>query len=958
MKIGNLGVVFFHSVLSGIILIDTSKPLVFIINLTLVTLYYSSNGHISNHPTSDYVPYSALTSSHLRSIARPRQRWPPPPSAEDEVVALAKELTPDEVAQDQEREDDEVARRGTVDQLPIILEVSSPAAQNWASEAGSERSSVKTKSSNESLGPRTPENNVDENHDRGYIYLSQEGTGTAISYDQSHKPRRSSSIPHEIDSRGGKDITTLNTSIETAQGQTSVDSSRREPSPYAYTPSSNKGRYSGEYFLSPDAMYSTAWDQDSRKVRDTARSGRGKSADSKTDGYYCYPSQEGRSFSGPSPARPSAVRHHSAMADPGSRVRMEQTRPALDLDSSSDESDFEGYGERHSMRRNPSAVPRPSLRKASNPYYGGQSNWAVKNQSLPPERRTLSPRRKPVSAKDNRMPSSTLSSPSGLPPHTSLDLDAYFASNLLKKRNKPQRPSPLTSPFSSPPRSPRPEGVNAVNGMPPNGSRSRPTSRPASPLSAHPSPHHLSYLESNQITLAPSARDGHRSQRSSPLPSPEIKEYMPQPHPRIEVQAPQPGSGGRSYSYAGEGNLRWTSRRPTPRPTPSSLSTAQPGSRPRSRESYQRFSSYIEPKQNIPPVTNSPHLHPAPSSRSRPTTPSYPVDTANAPQSLPACPRPGFISGYNDWHMLIGRPNFAVCPSCMENVVGPGYNAWFARAPSRPPGVKTRCDFSSPWVRITWLKTLREKRQKADLLYAIASISEEPCPGKIGAPRAWHGLPDPDTGKPISNFDICPYCVRAIECIFPSLRGVFRYDHRQKPMKKRACDLRCDSKRFAGYIDRLEAIANRADIERKPPRMHRFADHAREMALLRECSRDDMVLDQAWHTLPQLPQFTVCEECYDDVVWPAIDSGSTLATKFNRSMQTMGPGGVSCQLYSPRMRQVFQDAVRSNDLAYLQQHAIKRYNVERSLQARHAQAKTYGDGAEIARIVQEWKNWE
>ena len=266
--------------------------------------------------------------------------------------------------------------------------------------------------------------------------------------------------------------------------------------------------------------------------------------------------------------------------------------------------------------------------------------------------------------------------------------------------------------------------------------------------------------------------------------------------------------------------------------------------------------------------------------------------------------------------------------------------------------------FSSPWVRIAWLKTVQEQRPKLDMLCAIASINEQPCPGKVGAIRAWHRLHDSETGKPISNFDVCPCCVRAVEVIFPSLRGVFQYDHAQNHTQQRACDLRSDSKRFAGYVDRLDAIANKADAERRPPRMGLFVDYARNMANTRECSKDDMVLHQAWHIMPQIPQFTVCEECYDEVVWPAIDAGSPLAAKFNRSMQIVGPGGVSCQLYSPRTRRVFRDAVRNNDLAFLQEHVVKRFDVERDLHARSARARAYDDGEEIARIAQEWEKWE
>ena len=878
-----------------------------------------------------------------------RRRWPPPPSVEDEAVALAKEANLADQLRSGATADDEVVARGAVDQQPIILEVAT------RDQFASERSSVRTKSSSESLGPPTPVNALDANYDRRYNHIIEKGTEMPISDDDSYESQRSSSVPHEVYARGRKNITPLRTDVWDTQEQLPVDSSRREPSPYAYTPSSQsgRGRYSGDSFLSPDVMYTTAWNNNASKVRDTVRSERGQSAEPRSDQYHRQAQQGRRSPSGPFPARPSVVRHHSAMADPGSRVRAESLSHPSDLESSSDESEIEADGEKHSARPNNTKTTGPSGHNAPT-YSKDQIDMPVKVQSQASKRRTLSPRRRPVPAHDNRTPSTSVSLPSGLTPHMLPDLDAYFASNSLKQRNKVQQPSPLTSPLASPLPSPRLGGVTLVNGSLPYGPRSRPQSRPVSPVSVQPLVHNLSHLDSNGSTLARSARDGHRSKRSSPLPSPEIKEYSPRPGPRIDIQAAPPASGGRSYSSAGDGQIRPVSRQPSPTP----LSTAQSGFRPRSREPYQRSSSYAEPGQHLPPMTDFFNLSPAVPLRSRPTTPKSPVDVATPPPPLPACPRPAFVSGYNDWYTLVGRPNFDVCPACMEHAVGHGYNAWFARAPPKPPGLKTKCDFSSPWVRVAWLKTLKEKSQKPDILYAVASITEEPCPGKAGAVRAWYSLPDPETGKAISNFDVCPYCVRAIECIFPSLCGVFRYDRKQKSSKQRVCDLRYDSKRFAGYVDRLEAIANRAEIERRSPRMQRFADYAQDMALTRECPRDDMVLNQPWHIMPQIPHFTVCEECYDEVVWPAIEAGSLLAAKFNRSMQISGPGGVSCQLYSPRMRHIFKDAARSNDLAYLQQHAGKRHNVERSLQARHAQAQAYGDNEEIVRIVQEWKNRE
>ena len=126
------------------------------------------------------------------------------------------------------------------------------------------------------------------------------------------------------------------------------------------------------------------------------------------------------------------------------------------------------------------------------------------------------------------------------------------------------------------------------------------------------------------------------------------------------------------------------------------------------------------------------------------------------------------------------------------------------------------------------------------------------------------------------------------------------------------CDLRVESKRFAKYVDHLEEISNQANFYRRPPNMLRFVQFAQKMSEFRECTRDDMVLDQPWHFMPHLPEFTVCEECYNDVVWPAAAAGSEVAGSFNRTLQMLpqSPMGTSCQLYSERMRELFEGACR------------------------------------------------
>lgn len=776
-----------------------------------------------------------------------------------------------------------------------------------------------------------------------------------MSKDKPQEVEQRGSVGHDKEGhhhRGRKGPTRLKTNVQDIAEQTPIDSSRREPSPYAFTPSSNKSRFSGDYFLSPDSIPSATWQSPTQK---TFQAGRPKQAgttkarwsDDERESRY-----DERDRSRHAPKRPPVVRHASAMADPGS-----SRRPGNDYrfrpDPSSDESDFEPSITRSNRGERPR---RYSLEKLTRPptqedsaSRGYRASDHAQDEKPSMKRRTLSPPPRTSSAYNSQaapLPSPPIS-------RTSLDLDAYFLNNLPKQRAASYRPSPTTSPYSSPPRSPIVNEAKITTTSSPTGPRSRPISRPASPLPIYSQSHQSPRMDSSWNAQVYPPLDGQRSQRSSPLPSPRLDAPDPTFGPRIDVQVPSPANAGSAYSYASDSHHRSSSSRPSPTPFLSSQTLRTPGN-----EHHGRSHSFAEDKRPVSTAGASFDPPKSPTSRSRPTTPVSSNGVARTRSALPACPRTNYVIGYNDWHTLDGRPSFNVCPSCFEHAVGSRYKTWFPWSTPKPHGNRTKCDFGAPWVRIAWVKMIEEQRKTPDVLYAVASVNEQPCPGRIGAIRPWHHLHDPDTGKRISNFDVCPCCVRVIEAIFPSLRGVFQYTHLHNPVQERTCDLRYDSKRFAGYVDILERIANKAEAERRPPRMHRLADHALKMSRMQECSKDDMVLGQAWHIMPRIPQFTVCEECYDEVVWPAIDAGSLLAGQFNRTMMVVGSGGISCQLYSPRMRQVFKDAVRRNDLEYLREQAVHRYNMERALQARHAQLQKYRDVEEIARIVKEWKKWE
>jgi len=171
-----------------------------------------------------------------------------------------------------------------------------------------------------------------------------------------------------------------------------------------------------------------------------------------------------------------------------------------------------------------------------------------------------------------------------------------------------------------------------------------------------------------------------------------------------------------------------------------------------------------------------------------------------------------------------------------------------------------------------------------------------------------------------------------------------------------------------------------AVLKGKLPDMQRFFELVRLKAQVRNCTGEKLLADKTWHVMSKLPQFTVCEECYSAVVWPAIEAGSSVAGRLNRTPQRVhekedenGVVGTSCQLYSPRAQRVFQNAVQTADSDYLAQRARKRKRKEiaraaalsrLALEMRSAwQYETRRQiidsiQVERERIKSEWKDWE
>ena len=304
-----------------------------------------------------------------------------------------------------------------------------------------------------------------------------------------------------------------------------------------------------------------------------------------------------------------------------------------------------------------------------------------------------------------------------------------------------------------------------------------------------------------------------------------------------------------------------------------------------------------------------------------------------APKQPPPCPKPKSTRGSDDWYTLDGLPDFDICRDCLyNNFDSTPFRDYFRRSKPKDTKQKTKCDFANQWIRLAWLMTQQQQRKDLDLVYAVAKIGlrEGPCPGNHYDRRTWYTLMDRN-GETIEHFEVCKTDVKRIEALMPQLHDIFVSAYSEK--KDRKCHLQTQSHRFEKYVDVLCGIVEKAEIKRKPPDVQQFVDFVHKMAQIQECKRGVLLRGSHWHIMPHLPEFTVCEECYTDVVWPEIENGSPVAANFQKTPQLISNGEewLSCQLYSTRMRSIFAKAAMRNDFQYLAWRARERKTAEHDL---------------------------
>ncbi|KAK3179547.1 hypothetical protein K4F52_009039 [Lecanicillium sp. MT-2017a] len=341
-------------------------------------------------------------------------------------------------------------------------------------------------------------------------------------------------------------------------------------------------------------------------------------------------------------------------------------------------------------------------------------------------------------------------------------------------------------------------------------------------------------------------------------------------------------------------------------------------------------------------------------------------DEAGA-QKLPECTRIRPVAGKTDW-LTLPRTDFNMCPGCYDALFSKSEYRTEFQPVLRPTVDAISCDFgSSPWYRIAWLLMVKNRDEDLRLFRHIASIGNASrslrCPGERKTTREWYTVWDPYTRRPVPDFTVCYQCAKTVEALLPSLSGVFvPLDPKAEPARS-ICALHFtpDRKAFVLYFDSFETVAEKAAKTKKSPDMATLAQNLERLSTHNECREDRPITDGYWHFMQYIPDFTVCGDCFEDVVRPRLGEECVIARNFYMKPQRVPRA--ACQLYSSRMRDVFKRACRRNDPKYLEAKVRERRTIETSIKAKLAKLDREGQkdawaDKQIDGLIEEWKQWE
>jgi hypothetical protein len=1012
--------------------------------------------------------------------------WPPSPCCEDEVASLAREHGSDSSENDFDHGKSPAASRGSVDQIPLIVDADAKDVPTYKKEtldkaipkpAEIPPYAAKAGSS------RTPQTQNDE---RRYVHVPS-GSDTLGVPPAQFRPRSKSTTGIDGDEtpRGRPQMHRLQTEFSGGDVHSMATGQRRAPSPYAYRPppavhqkgfadrpkSTLLSPESATTLQPPDSysrrsrsarperkstiVDSSDSDRKSSRRRHRSKSRRrpddNKHATSGGEEYFSDRRPERRgSFDRSRPSRPDPPRgrdsdksHRSVHGDitPPQTPSFARESPYVSAAEDSDrrrrassrhperryskESSYSSSGEKASKRRSGEEQNRQPLSRRGSTRRTNRPQLDLSNQASE-SRRTGN--------------SHGVQTPKAMEDYFQRAFDANSSKQSQRVSQYSAHPSPFTSPPTSPPRTPRGERnmkdyfeMNAP-ASPSKQTRPRstvPEDNPIKPLTSLLGAATLGASLAAKIpTLSRSSTASLETPSSGSLGSLPSAQRSRKPSPIIDEAVPtnaRPGSRTGSFTGRDEIYRSNTASDEYNRPASRAGSTAswddpyqhrantypvfddRPSSRNGSLSSNsaehphlgQRAASYSSYDQQrtrpssrrtystngsttIMPASSN-HNPQRPSHLSRmstsiptpdkmpqtPTTPAAAPAPEQRPISFPKCPQPYPVAGYHHWYTIQGLQNFDICASC-ASVVGSSEFRDYCVPSWKPASEAVTCALSRPYIRIAVARALKEKSANVNLLQELNTLPSGvmTCPGSNPDLRRWYHITDPLTKSPIAKFDVCTACVRSVELLFPELRKEKLFERPDTKLSaERTCNLNASSKHFYPIVNELDKLARysrKKDL--RPKDITAFGEVMRQKTRYRECAKDAMLATTLWHYMPRLPELTVCEECFEEFVWPM--RNMPIAKDMLPTLQRVPiqrpdnyVAGISCQLYSERMRAIFKNACSRNDFEGLRQSALMRYNVEHKLQEKFRQLRQDMERGEDRREEVErnsslWKTYE
>jgi hypothetical protein len=246
----------------------------------------------------------------------------------------------------------------------------------------------------------------------------------------------------------------------------------------------------------------------------------------------------------------------------------------------------------------------------------------------------------------------------------------------------------------------------------------------------------------------------------------------------------------------------------------------------------------------------------------------------------------------------------------------------------------------------------------------------------------WYTIRDPNTGSmPVPNWTICSCCLVNIQTMCPATANAFapttqssvngscvliplsRFDHARTMQVLQ----------YVATSKVMSTMAGRADmsylvnwLSANPPSVPTAAQASSTNVQSTSyaqgeggglCPRNVPSTTLKCYAMQDLFDFTICEKCFAEVIRPDADKGVDLARRFDRRPSVLS-SGFTCQLYSDRMRRVWNEAAATSNLDHLRQKVGERRAKERELQMKRAQLQQQAKQLMQQADTQDRSSWQ